>query len=295
MRIAKLEENKQNRQVDEWIASKPQPPEGEPPSTVYIDSVIPYLLIPVLGFFIGCVVGSNVLFGGHALNEYDVLFMFLSPLAGLLSGVFLGILALVLAFVIYESRYTRWGGPQHEADLMRWKLFGDNDFRAWATTNSMVAMQLSVYLESDYYANQYGPKKKEVAEKVYIDDELGDLERELDNATPGATSGLNIPSVRRLEKSAKRFAASKESFAKEGRRYIDQVSFPMVRGVGLNSAGWYSSTELSDEELARIQKYVIPIYEGYGLDVRECWVRWKGFSDSGGGSQEFFSLVVRVA
>lgn len=293
-RNQEAEQAERGRLAQEWFDSRPKPPEGKRPNEMsrgIFGIIIPFALV-------GLIVGFTQ-FGGAFSLELDGLeraLRFFAPLIGMSSGILIGwgIAAGIIAIHDRAVRIAPWIKYDSEREL--WELVGDEDLGQWATTNYDVASKLSFvsnHYTTDYFDAQRDSKPEQP--KQYIDDELGDLERILDNATPGPVSSLNVPSVRRLARSAKHYAAIKRSKVKNGERFLTETRFPMRRSVGIDSTGWVSTCELNPEEEAEIVQYIRSVYGKYDLKVTKCWIGWTGMSVGSKGNYESFTLVIRLA
>ncbi|MDB5162404.1 MAG: hypothetical protein JWN28_11 [Candidatus Saccharibacteria bacterium] len=295
----KAEEERQIRLVKDWIETRPVPPTGKEPSF----PAAWYLGLPVLFAVIGFIVGGfyfDVIFGpGKGMLEPEEARRFLAPFVGAFLAILFAWPVLMILLRIFHSRLRRSGWPEYRKALHHWKLIGSEDFGDWAYSNYTVAALLSV-IDDSYWSRPKAAeqeKRQREATKQYLDDDLGDLERRLDNATPGPVSTLTPPSPRKLRRSARYYGKLKRTTESDKERFIVQFHFMMERSVGVNSAGWISSSTVVDEsEKTALIRQVRKVYEAQGLRVSKCWIAWRGMESGGpSGSREFFALVIRLA
>lgn len=293
-RKQKTEQAEQVRLAQEWFDSQPKPPRGDRPNEMS-DGIFGVIFLTAA---VGLIIGFTQ-FGGAFSSEFDGTertLRFFAPLGGLVFGILIGMGIVAGILAIHDRAVGMASWIKYDGELKFWKLVGDEDFGQWATTNYGVAFKLSL-IDQSYTSSYFKALRADKPEKPkqYLDDELGDLERVLDNATPGPVSSLNIPSVRRLKRSAKLYTAIKRSKVKNGERFLMETRFPMQRSLGVNSAGGISSSGINPKEEADIVQYVQGIYNQYDLKVTKCWIGWTGMSAGSGGNYESFTLVIRLA
>lgn len=284
----------QIRLVQEWFDARPKEPAKKIRDPEANGWIVLAFLLAVAGFIYGL-----SFYGRPVTNDGSTeLLVRFAPFIGAALGFIAGLIPFFVVAKIYIVRLGRLGWAEYESNLRRWKLIGDEDFGDWAYTNILVAVRLDFGIGGDthHYLRRF-ESRDEKAEKarVYIDDELGALEQTLDNATPGPVSTLSVPSDRKLQREARQCAMVKQATLKKGERFLMQTEFPMKRVIGVNSAGWVSSSGIDKKEEVAVCRRVTSIFESQGLEVKKCWIGWTGMTNGAGGSYEFFTLVVRLA
>ncbi|MDB5181138.1 MAG: hypothetical protein JWO54_901 [Candidatus Saccharibacteria bacterium] len=275
------------------------PPTGREPS--FATAWYPGIRISfvVIGFIVGCLFFFGILGPNTGTPGRGEAVRFFAPFIGVFLAILMTIAVLITMVWVFHSRLRRSGWPEYRKALHHWKLIGSEDFGDWAYSNYTVAALLSV-IDDSYWSRPKAAeqeKRQREATKQYLDDDLGDLERRLDNAIPGPVSTLTPPSPRKLRRSARYYGKLKRTTESDKERFLVQFHFMMERSIGVNSAGWISSSTVVDEsEKTALIRQVRKIYEAQGLRVSKCWIVWRGMESGGpSGSREFFALVIRLA
>jgi hypothetical protein len=294
----KEEKEKQYQLVEQWYNAKPERPKVKQPKSSEDGFVGLAILFVIAGLVVGGICFLWIFNPLVDMTATEWIARFFAPLIGALLGIVAWLCVFMIDVAIYSFRMRRSGWSKYFAAVEHWKLVGDEDFGEWAYTNARVAITLSVINDRymDRFAEAQLHKRSRREEKKYLDDELGDLERTLDNASPGPVSNLRTPTDRKLKWSAQSLGSLKRITESKGERFLVEISFPMERTIGANSAGWISSSGISDREEADLVRRVRKIYESQGLRVSRCRIGWTGMRDSPTtGTREFFSLVIRLA
>ena len=291
-----MNEEELDRAFNTWFQSRPKEPSHKRPEIAKdLGMLFVFgILFAVIGFLVGSVFSAGLI-SNRGMSNAEIMLRLLAPLLMPLSVAVVVFFAGIIMVIMNVKRLVRWGWMQHDIDMDTWKLVGDEDFGSLARSNLWLALKLEAAVGGKY-VDDFKSGRTADPHRIHIDDELGELERQLDAATPGQVPDITVMSDGAFERRAKLYSKMKKEDIRAGKRFLLETHFHFKRSVGANSAGWIVPSQLSDDEKKVMQQRLIPIFEAHGLKVLRFEVRGPGLDDSSTkGTYETFTLTVRFA